>query len=194
MRTPLNGGVPQFVMDIRVAHGVGAYGCARAPASRCVLLETTQDEKQLTLTAFDPLKGRIGVLRTIPRDPANDYLYSFSRVSPDGLTYAVPTSGGAEITVQLLSLSGGADRELTVKGWSTLSGIEWPADGKALFCGSVSPQGRALLYVDLKGNARVLWQFKGGPGDVWGLPSPDGRYLLIGAGILNRNVWMLEGF
>jgi serine/threonine protein kinase/Tol biopolymer transport system component len=194
MRAPLNGGVPQFVMDIRVAHGIGAYGCARAPASRCVVLETTQDEKQLTLTVFDPLKGRIEVLRTLARDPATNYPYVFSSLSPDGLTYAVPKGGGGEITVQLLSLSGGSDRELTVKGWSNLSGLEWSPDGKALYCGSLSPQSRTLLYVDLKGNARLLWQFKGGQGDVLGVPSPDGRYLSIGAGALSRNVWMLEGF
>jgi hypothetical protein len=50
-----------------------------------------------------------------------------------------------------------------------------------------------LLYVDLKGNARVLWQYKG---DEWGygLPSPDGRYLAIQGRETNSNVWMLEGF
>jgi hypothetical protein len=53
----------------------------------------------------------------------------------------------------------------------------------------MSPQGNTLLYVDLKGNARVLWQQQGGWGRIWGAPSPDGRYLAIGAEVNNSNVW-----
>jgi hypothetical protein len=47
--------------------------------------------------------------------------------------------------------------------------------------------------VDLKGNARVLWQFKGG-GDIWSVPSPDGHYLAILVDISPSNIWTLEGF
>jgi len=46
---------------------------------------------------------------------------------------------------------------------------------------------------DLKGNARVLWQFKGGGGPVWGIPSPDGRYLAMRNQADSSNVRMLEG-
>ena len=31
-------------------------------------------------------------------------------------------------------------------------------------------------------------------GGIWGVPSPDGRYVAIGALVTNSNVWMLEGF
>ena len=65
-------------------------------------------------------------------------------------------SGEAEIHIRLLSLSGGADREIAVKGWPNITGLNWSPDGKGLYCGSVSPQGSTLLYVDLKGNAVVL--------------------------------------
>jgi hypothetical protein len=94
----------------------------------------------------------------------------------------------------LLSLSSGSDREITVRGWPNTQGIDWSRDGKGLYCGSASPQGRTLLYVDLAGNARVLWQYKGAGGEIWGVPSPDGRYLAIAGEVNNRNVWMLEGF
>jgi hypothetical protein len=66
MRMPLNGGVPQRVLEITKPLNVG---CARVPASRCVLFEETQDGKQLVLTAFDLLKGRGKVLRTLEKDP-----------------------------------------------------------------------------------------------------------------------------
>ena len=194
MRVAVNGGVPQFVMDMRLARGVLNYGCARAPASLCVVLETAQDEKQLTLTAFDPLKGRGKVLRTLEKDPSAEYLF-MPRLSPDGSTFALPRTGEAGIHIHLLSLSGGADGEIAVKGWPhPASGLEWAPDGKGLYCGSSSPQGSTLLYVDLKGNTRPLWENKGFGGPVSGIPSPDGRYLAIGGSVVNSNLWMLEGF
>jgi hypothetical protein len=48
--------------------------------------------------------------------------------------------------------------------------------------------------VDLKGNAKPLWEKKGPVGVVWSIPSPDGRYLAIMGVVYNSNVWMLEGF
>ena len=98
------------------------------------------------ITAFDPLKGRGKVLRTIGTDPTASYHVA---LSPDGATFAISRGGEAEIHIRLLSHSGGSDREITVKGWPNLTGLDWSADGKGLYCGSVSPQGRTLLYVDL---------------------------------------------
>jgi hypothetical protein len=157
-----------------------------------VVSEASQDEKQFTLTAFDALKGRGSVLRTIRKDP-NVY-FAGTGLSPAGTMFAISKSGEAEIHIRLLSLSGGSDSEVTVKGWPNLTGLDWSYDGKGLYLGSVSPQSKTLLYVDLKGNARVLWQFKGAGGQVWGFPSPDGRYLAILGSVKNSNVWMLEGF
>ena len=69
-----------------------------------------------------------------------------------------------------------------------------PLTEKGFYCGSVSPQSRTLLYVDLKGNAKVLWQDKAAAGAMWGVPSPDGHYLAMPGGVTNANVWMLENF
>jgi hypothetical protein len=171
----------------------GLYNCARAPASLCVVLEETQDEKQLTLTAFDPLKGRGKLLRTIQKDL--DATFNGFGLSPDGSIIAISKGGEPEIHIRLLSLAGGSDREITAKGWSNITGLNWASDAKGIYCGSVSTQSSALLYVDLNGNARVLWERKGAsPYQVWGIPSPDGRYLAIVGQLTNSNVWMLEGF
>lgn len=93
-----------------------------------------------------------------------------------------------------LSLSGASDREITVKGWANIKGLDWSRNGKGFYVGSVLPQAHALLYVDLQGNAHVLWQVKGSGRQIWGFPSPDGRYLAICGPVYNNNVWMLEGF
>jgi len=189
LRIPLSGGVPQRVLETR---NDSNYGCARAPVRVCVVSEVSQDERQFTLTAFDPLKGRGNVLRTIQKDP--NASFAGTGLSPDGTVFAISKSGEAEIHIRLLSLSGGSDREITVKGWPNLTGLDWSLDGKGLYVGSVSQQSHALLYVGLKGNTRVLGQFKGRRGQIWGIPSPDGRHLAILGSVYNSNVWMLEGF
>jgi len=189
MRIPTNGGVPQLVLENR--NSIDTM-CARAPASLCVVVELSQDRKHLTITTFDPVKGRGKVLRTIEKDPAQEY--AGTALSPDGSTYAVSQSRETEIHIRLLSLSGGSDREIRVKGWPNNTNLDWTSDGKGFYVGSQSPQALTLLYVDLKGNARVLWQYKGQGSQIWGVPSPDGRYLAILATGTNSNVWMLEGF
>jgi eukaryotic-like serine/threonine-protein kinase len=189
MRIPVAGGVPQFVLETR---NYVDHQCARAPASLCVIAESSQDDKQLTLTAFDPLKGRGKVLRTIEADR----VFTGAQVSPDGSTVAISREGEAEIHIRLLALSAGSDREITVKGWPYVGGVDWSADGKGFYCGSVSSQAATLLYVDLGGNASVLWQYKGVGLDstISGVASPDGNHLAITGELTNRNVWMVEGF
>jgi Tol biopolymer transport system component len=167
--------------------------CAGAAPNLCVIFETSQDRKQLMMTAFDPVKGRSKVLRTIEIDPSYHYEET-EALSPDGSRLAFSLGGEPEIHIRLLSLSGGSDRAITVKGWPNITGIAWASDGKGFYCGSVSPQYHTLLYVDMKGNARVLWQYKGGGGEIWGLPSPDGRYLAIRGDVTHSDVWMVEGF
>ena len=120
------------------------------------------------ITAFDPLKGRGKVLRTVERHPLRG---CWTALSPDGSTLAISLGGEPEIHIRLLALSGGSDREITVKGWPNVTGLYWSADGKGLYCGAEAPQASPLLYVDLKGNARVLWQYKGGSANIWGVPS-----------------------
>jgi Tol biopolymer transport system component len=195
MRVPANGGASQFLLDV----GYLGYSCARAPASLCLITEESQDKKKFTLTALDPLKGRGKVLRTIEKNPSVHFgpsgqaeRLAVGSLSPDGSTYALYQGDEAQIHIRLLSLTGGSDHEIVVKGWPNVDGLEWAPDGKALYVGSESA--RTLLHVDLQGNARVLWQFKGGGGQIWGVPSPDSRYLAILVGTTNSNVWMLEGF
>jgi Tol biopolymer transport system component len=117
-------------------------------------------------------------------------------LSPDGSTFAVAIRGAAETHIRSLSLSGGPDREITVKDWPNLLGLDWSADSKGLYCGTTASGRGTLLYVDLTGSAHILWQPREatGSGFIGGIPSPDGRFLAICAGSYRNNVWMVEGF
>ena len=50
-----------------------------------------------------------------------------------------------------------------------------------------------LLYVDLRGKARVLWQPKGSS-DAYSVPSPDGKHLAIMRSVEGADAWLLENF
>lgn len=189
MRVPVNGGVPEFVLDTR---NWTEHQCGRAPAG-CIVIERSEDRKWRTVTAFDPFKGRGKLLRTLPEDDPNEI--PADDLSSDGSTYAVARKSPGDTHIQLFSLSHRPDREIVVRGWTNFVGMDWSPDGKGLYCGSVSRGNRNLLYVDLKGTARLLRQYRGVGGRlIWGVPSPDGRYIAILGGTLSANVWMVEGF
>lgn len=148
MRIPVSGGVPQLVLE--TTKGLNAE-CARAPASLCVLLEERRDEKHFMVTAFDPLKGKGKVLRTIEKDP---FPPAGSTLSPDGSTFAISRSLEGDIRIRLLSLSGGSDREITLKGWADLS---WMG---LIIIGSPwrkSKRSSTDINVDCAGQQRINW-------------------------------------
>ncbi len=186
MRIPVDGGVPQSVLDLRHRFN---YQCGSVPNS-CIVVEPSDDGNQLFLTAFDPLKGRGKLLKTVPS------AFRPGDVSPDGKMYAIAGDAGSDTRIQLVSLSKGApDREVLLKGWTNIYSLDWAPDGKGIYCGSVSANLRTLLYVDLKGAVHVLKQYRGrGPGFFWGIPSRDGRYIAIPGGSVDGNAWMVEGF
>ncbi|HVT91878.1 MAG TPA: winged helix-turn-helix domain-containing protein [Bryobacteraceae bacterium] len=192
MRVPVNGGLPQLVLDIS-PRSWEDHECASSGPDRCVVVEHSPDDTLMMVTAFDPLKGRGKQLRTMNTAAGEGYSYS---LSPDGSTLAVARGHEPEIRIRLLSLAGGADREINVKGWPKLESMQWSPDGRGLYCGSASSQGGTLLYTDLKGSAKALWtsrELDGGP-FIAGVPSPDGRHIALTGAIHQSTAWMVEGF
>jgi Tol biopolymer transport system component len=188
MRVPANGGLPELVSEIVDGSD---YRCTIAPASLCVIFEEGENQPRLTVTAFDPIKGRGKLLRTVEKDPKEGLR---AALSPDGSIIAVTKQDGREIHIRLLPISGGTGREIEVMGWPNMSGIDWAADGKGIYVGSTSSQGGTLLYVDLKGTAQVVWQTRESTRFLGGIASPDGRHLAIWAVMHNSTAWIVEGF
>lgn len=191
MRVPVDGGPSQLVLE---AHNVVDFRCSGAPATLCAVNEKSADHKLLTVTAFDPIKGRGRVFMTIPADPS--YPSDDAVLSPDGARFAYLKFGEPYGHIQLLSLDGRLERDITVKGWPGFTTLDWAPDGKAMYCGTKSAEQATLLHVDLDGNAEVLWQHRGALGfdGVWAIPSPDGRYLAIATEVMDSNLWMVENF
>jgi eukaryotic-like serine/threonine-protein kinase len=186
MRVPISGGPSEPVLTAPT----GIVQCAKAPANLCVLYEDDLDRKQYTVSSFDALSGRGRELTRIDYG-ANKGDYDIV-LSPDGNRLAYTT--GHEGLIHILSLRGQPLQEIRVKGgWTRFEDMEWAADCQGLFVAHSIQGGAALLYVDLQGNAHVLWQQHGGTG-TYGFPSPDGRHLAFLGWTIEANVWMMENF
>lgn len=192
MRLAVNGGPPKLLYE-SVGAQLQDYPCARHPANRCVIIEASLDDKRLLITAFDPLKGKGQLLRTVEKDRYAGFSWA---LSPDGSVLAIARGDQPDIHIRLLSLTGGMDREIDVKHWPSASSLEWSPDGKGLYCGSVTSKSGTLLYVDLKGTAKVVARSSevGGGAFIAAVPSPDGRYLALTGAIHYSNAWLIEGF
>jgi DNA-binding winged helix-turn-helix (wHTH) protein/Tol biopolymer transport system component len=205
LRVPITGGRPEEVLGTRSYDSIQSRtaACARAPAGLCAIAERRSDGTQIVFTAFDPRKGREGEIARVDVDPTDDYIWD---LSPDGTRIALlllfgkePGHSPAGRQIRLIPLGGQPSKEIAVKGWDNLQSVDWAADGNALFVSGATPQGSALLHVNLQGDARVLWQRKGGVEPwfalaPWAVPSPDGRHLAIYDWSLSANMWMMEDF
>jgi DNA-binding winged helix-turn-helix (wHTH) protein/Tol biopolymer transport system component len=185
MRVPIGGGPPQTVLE---APYIINYQCSRASAATCVLNQA--EPKQFVFSVFDSVKGNPREVTKL-EETANGWN---SGLSPDGTSIAVVTFSASDNRIRLISLSGKPTREITVKNWNSFTSLDWAADGKGFFISS-NPTGRlsTLLYVDLMGNARSLWQVKNFQA-TWAIPSHNGKYVAIPAPTVGSNVWMVENF
>jgi DNA-binding winged helix-turn-helix (wHTH) protein/Tol biopolymer transport system component len=184
MRVPAAGGPPEEILTARV-DGV------RCAGNLCAILEPGKDPKESIFTAVDPVKGRDRELVRF-KDVREQVWYDWA-LSPDGTRIALLAVG--EKTIHVLSLNGQPEQLIDAKEWSNLEGLSWDVDGKGLISSSSTQRSKVLLYIDLHGHARVLWQQGGRVGTrLRGLPSPDGRHLAISAIALDSNAWMMENF
>jgi eukaryotic-like serine/threonine-protein kinase len=185
MRVPVAGGTSQVVLT---SDFYGGPRCAKSPAKLCAISERSADRKQLAFTAFDAVKGRGSKLSEWTTEATAEYDWA---LSPDGTRIAILKN--QEPRVRILSLNGAAPQEITVKGWNALTDVAWASDGKGLFVSSFNERGSALIAMDFQGNARLLWENKGGAG-TYAVPSPDGRHLAMQGFTMEGNLWMMENF
>jgi eukaryotic-like serine/threonine-protein kinase len=192
-RAPIQGGPSEFVLTGRNGADAGVR-CSKLPATLCVVGEYTPDHRQLVLTAFHPIKGRLQELLRYDIDSAARYSWT---LSPDGSRIAAlnPLDG----RIHILHLDGRASDLIAVSALRLGDALDWAADGRGLFVDGTTAQGSALYYVDLHGRTHQIWQSKGSLGArfneaPWGIASPDGRHLAINGFVPSSNIWMLENF
>jgi len=183
MRVSAAGGTPQVVLT-GVNYGVR---CAKPPTSLCVMAERSRFDAPIIFSEFDPLKGRG---REIQRVATQDSEYAWD-LSPDATRIAVLESLTGKISV--LSLAGKPPIGIIAENIKTSTFVDWASDGQGLFVSQPTSRGFALLYLDLHGKTKTLWEQEGSLG-ISALPSPDGRHIAIRGWNASSNIWMLENF
>ena len=139
---------------VLTAEVYGSPACSRSPAKVCAIAEQTADHKQLIFTAFDPVRGRGRELTRFDTDPTRGIGYVWD-ISPDGRRIAIIRY--AEGRIHILDLTGGRLRTSPSTIGKVLKSVNWASDGKALLVSSATKAGSALLLIDSRGKARVLW-------------------------------------
>jgi Tol biopolymer transport system component len=136
---------------------------------------------------FDVRSGKMAV------PPQIESAFNWS-LSPDGSERAIILYGSSQDKIELRSTSTGQTRDLVVKGWNGLIGVNWSADGKRLLVSWHNfERDSALLNVSLDGRATVL--LKSSNPEIWhAVPSPNGRMLAIAEAGGPKNVWQIENF
>jgi Tol biopolymer transport system component len=164
--------------------------CARPPSMLCVIGEQSEDGKKLIISALDALTGRGPELKLFTLDP-NDHDW-YLELSPDGSQIAATRNKTDPIYI--LSLLGKPAKKVNVKGRSNIDIPTWATDGKGLYVPVDVRGGKTLFYVDLHGNAHVVWNSPGAAAETFAIPSPDGRHIMISTWTRNDNMWMMEDF
>jgi Tol biopolymer transport system component len=189
MRVPITGGSPEPIFRVREG---SVFFCARPPSDLCAVAEQSDDRKEMIITAFDPVKGRVSELARFDIDSDFDPKVSplLWNISPDGTRLAV--ARGPKGPVQIRSLRGQPTQVIQAKDLNHIRLLDWAADGKGLFVSNLIKGGAEVLHVDLHGNTEVMWKSIGGP--AFGRPSPDGHHLAISDWKQSANMWMMENF
>ena len=191
LRIPITGGASETIFSVREG---GAILCARPPSKLCVVADTTDDRKWMTVTAFDPVKGRGPELArfTLGEDKTlgADHLL-ICDLSPDGSRLALAHSPAGPIEIH--SLRDQPILTIPTSGFAPLRHIAWAADGKGLFVSTHTRDAGELLHLNLRGKSDLTWRC---PGLNWctASPSPDGRHLAIFETKRNANMFLMENF
>jgi Tol biopolymer transport system component/DNA-binding winged helix-turn-helix (wHTH) protein len=187
MRVPVDGGVPQFVLD---DSGIWDIECPRLPSTVCVYSRIEAGHQMFF--SFDPVKGRIGGLQAGKLIGDNfDWC-----LSHDGkyIAYARNRSALKQFGLRIVSLEDGSQRDISVAGWVEIYGLDWAADNKSLWATAYDTKGnRSLLRVPPRGSAKTLLSYHNVDLE-WAIPSPDGRHLAVVKESNTSNVWLLQYF
>jgi Tol biopolymer transport system component/DNA-binding winged helix-turn-helix (wHTH) protein len=179
---PIGGGTPRLLLkDV----GIWNLQCARSPSTIC--LYSVEKGGISETFRLDVKSGKMAA------PPQIESAFNWS-LSPDGSERAIILYGPSQNKIQLRSTSTGKTRDLVVKGWSGLIGINWFPDGNRLLVSWHNfEQVSALLSVTLDGKATVL--LKSSNPEIWhAVPSPNGRMLAIAEAGGPKNVWQVENF
>jgi len=182
---PVDGGASSILLA-----GDYTYHCGSVPSALCVVSEVKG--QQFVFSIFDPVEGKGAEIQRVAVHPN-----AYWSLSPDGTKIAIADDQTIAGEVKILTLAESKVVTLALKGWrwKTVQTVAWSADGGHLLATAYTGTSFVLLFIDLRGNLRVLTEVPWG--EAWlykPVPSPDGHYLAYMKRTYESNVVMLEHF
>ncbi len=92
------------------------------------------------------------------------------------------------------NLEGKTGLELSVPAARRLWALDWTSDSAGFYVSDSAPDRTRLLHVQRSGASQVLWTEPGLASLIWGVPSPDGRYLATFRHVIESNDWMIGNY
>jgi serine/threonine protein kinase/Tol biopolymer transport system component len=185
MRVPVRGGAPDLIFSARAYNGLR---CTDAEANFCAFAEQSADGRELIFSAFDPVKGRGRELARVPCNSLRHYNWALSM---DGKY--ISAAQDEQSTIHIRRTDGQSLPDVTVKDWPGIDNMDFAADSKGLLMNGLRNGMKTLLYVDLSGHVRPLWQPQS-PRVGWGISARDGKRLAIEGETVSSNIWSLKDF
>jgi hypothetical protein len=150
------------------------------------------DRKSVVFSEFDPASGKSRELARFNDEHAEQFGWD---LSPDGTKVVLHRAMDPSFHILPLGFGAGSKEvQIRVERGTRVRNVYWDFDGKGFFASAPSEHGAELVYVDLKGKVRHLWELRGSNVFLAGRASPDGRYLAIQGSAGSSNMWMLEDF
>jgi len=189
VRIPLTGGTPETILELSRPAFIS---CTRPPLNRCVIAESSEDHRQMIVSALDAIKGRGAELARFNLARDVDVLVEnlICAISPDGNRLAFARS--PESPIEIYTLSDQKIRKVTSQSFGQLAGLVWAPDQSGFFITRKAEDGTEMLHLDFQWHLGSLRKCFG-----WGcfpVPSPDGRHLAIIDNTESTNMWMMENF
>ena len=189
VRFPISGGNPETILEL--SHPA-VFSCARSPSNMCAIAEQSENQKQVLVSALDPIKGRGPELARFdldrPVDVFVDNLLCF--ISPDGTRLAVTRS--PQGSVEIYSLNGRLLRKVPSPPLGKMEWLGWAPDLKGFFVTRRLQGDNELLHLDFQGHTELLRRCVDSACSAY--PSPDGKHLAIIDRSQTTNMWMMENF
>ncbi len=185
MSMPTGGGAGTVLL-----RGNYTYHCASVPSAGCVLAEAQGQE--VVFSFLDPVAGKGTEIQHINVRSRADW-----SLSPDGSRIAITEQDAPAGEVKILTLADHKLLTLALQGveGEAIQSVAWAADGNHLFATVYTGSSFVILFIDLRGKARVLTEmpiYEAWPNHP--VASPDGHYLAYMKRTFERNVVMLEHF
>lgn len=182
VRVPSTGGAPQRILEESL---LLSHRCARK-LDLCMVSQVNSSKDHLVFSAVDFGNGKLRELTIFPIEAGGNYSWD---ISGDGTRIAIAKAGDPQI--QILSVAEGTVQRIPIPGWVRHQGLDWASDDRGLFIGTATPEGTALLHVNLEGKLRTIWRQQDGVRSS-GIESPDGAHLSLLGWVRQGNVWLIE--